>query len=214
MPVIFELRTYDLKTRSVPEVERRFAEQLEKRTKYSKLGASWHTEIGPLNQIVQVWPYDSLEERERVRSAAAKDGVWPPKIDEFVMAVRSDIMKPFPFSPPLTAGRDGPYFEMRTYTYGAGELPAVIKVWEGVLPARLEMGPVTALWYSEFGALNKFVNIWPYKSLDERMEVRHKAHAAGIWPPTEVAEKRTGRSYEVVSIENKILLPASFSPLQ
>ena len=61
--MIYEMRTYDLKPKSLPEVEKRFGEAYEKRRKYSELGAFWHSEIGPLNQIVHVWPYKDLAER-------------------------------------------------------------------------------------------------------------------------------------------------------
>jgi hypothetical protein len=76
--MIYEVRTYDLKPRSLPEVEKRFGEAYEKRKKYSELAAFWHTEIGPLNQIVHVWPYKDIDERNKIRAAAVKDKVWPP----------------------------------------------------------------------------------------------------------------------------------------
>jgi len=66
------VRTYDVKPASIPEVEKRFGEAYEHRKTYSPLAAFWHTEIGPLNQIVHVWPYQDLEERARIRAAAAK----------------------------------------------------------------------------------------------------------------------------------------------
>jgi hypothetical protein len=212
--MIYEMTTCDLKPKSLAEVEKRFAEQYERRRNYSPLAAFWHTEIGPLNQIVHVWPYRDLAERERVIAAAAMDGAWPPPIEKFIVAMRSDIMSPFPISPELRPENVGPFFEMRTYTYAPGELPAIQRIWEEAMPARLAYGPITALWYSELGALNKFVHIWPYPSLDRRMEIRAKTRAAGVWPPSELAEKRTGRSYELLSLENKILMPATFSPLQ
>ena len=55
--MIYEMRTYDLKPRSLAEFEKRFGEAYEKRKNYSPLAAFWHTEIGPLNQIIHVWPY-------------------------------------------------------------------------------------------------------------------------------------------------------------
>lgn len=212
--MIYELRTYDLKPKALPEVERRFGEAYEKRKRYSEMAAFWHTEVGPLNQILHVWPYRDLAERDRIRAEAVKDGSWPPKIQEFVLAMRSEIMIPFPFSPQLKPARVGPFFEMRTYTYVPGELPKILRIWEEAMPARLAYGPVTALWYSELGGLNKFVHIWPYRSLNERTEIREKTRAAGIWPPSEVAEKKTGASYQLLAMENKILVPAAFSPLQ
>ena len=212
--MLYEVRTYDLKPRSLPEVEKRFGEQYEKRKKYSELAAFWHTEIGPLNQIIHVWPYKDLAERERIREAVVKDKVWPPDIKEFITTTRSDIMMPFDFSPPIKPGRMGPFFEMRTYTYCAGELPIIRKTWESALPVRLQFGPVCAVWYSELGALNKFVHIWPYQSLDQRMEIRDKVHATGMWPAGKKAQKEGGRDYNLVLQENKILMPSAFSPFQ
>jgi hypothetical protein len=212
--MIYEVRTYDLKPHSLPEVEKRFGEAYEKRKKYSELAAFWHTEIGPLNQIIHVWPYKDLEERARIRAAAVKDGAWPPKTSEFMMSQRSDIMVPFSFSPELKPGKMGPYFEMRTYTYASGELPKFTQLWEKALPSRLKVGPLCAVWYSELGGLNKFVHIWPYPTLDARNETRKKAQETGMWPPSAVAKKEGLPVYTLVAQENKILMPSSFSPLQ
>jgi hypothetical protein len=212
--MIYEMRTYDLKPHSIPEVEKRFGEAYEKRKKYSELAAFWHTEIGPLNQIIHVWPYKDLEERARIRAAAVKDGAWPPKTSEFMMSQRSDIMMPFSFSPELKPGKMGPYFEMRTYTYASGELPKFVQLWEKALPSRLKVGPLCAVWYSELGGLNKFVHIWPYPTLDARNETRKKAQDTGMWPPSVVAKKEGLPVYQLVAQENKILMPAAFSPLQ
>ncbi len=212
--MIYEMRTYDLKPHTLPEVEKRFGEAYEKRKKYSELAAFWHTEIGPLNQIVHVWPYKDLEERGRIRAAAVKDGAWPPKTGEFIVNMRSDIMIPFDISPEMKPGKMGPYFEMRTYIYAPGELPKLTKAWEKALPARLEFGPVCAIWYSELGGLNKFVHIWPYPTLDARIDTRKKTLAAGVWPPSVVAKKEGLADYHLLAQENKILMPAAFSPLQ
>ncbi len=212
--MIYEVRTYDLKPRSQPEFEKRFGEAYEKRKKYSELAAFWHTEIGPLNQVVHVWPYKDIEERDRIRAAAVKDKVWPPDAGEFIVRMQSDIMIPFDFSPGIKPGKMGPIFEMRTYTYLPGELPVIRKNWENALPVRLQFGPVCAVWYSEIGALNKFVHIWPYASLDQRDDTRKKAQATGLWPPGKKAAKEGGREYQLSSQENKILMPAAFSPLQ
>jgi hypothetical protein len=55
--MIYEIRTYRVKVGSLPEVEKRFGEAYENRKKISPLAAFWHTEIGPLNEIIHVWPY-------------------------------------------------------------------------------------------------------------------------------------------------------------
>jgi len=214
--MIYEMRTYDLKPQSLPEVEKRFTEAYEHRKKFSQLAAFWHTEIGPLNQIIHVWPYRDLEERARIRATAVKEGAgkWPPKTAEFMVSQRSDIFLQFDFSPELKPGNQGPFFEMRVYTYATGQLPNLTGAWAHALPSRLKHGPVTAIWYSELGGLNKFIHVWPYKTLDERMAMREKIRATGDWPPSAAAKKAGLPAYHLVHQENKILMPAAFSPLQ
>src|SRR5947207_1134984 len=67
--MIYEIRTYRIAPGSLAEVEKRYAEAYEYRKKSSELTAFWHTEIGPLNEIVHVWGYKDLAERARLRGA-------------------------------------------------------------------------------------------------------------------------------------------------
>ncbi len=209
--MIYEMRTYDLKPRSSPEFIKRFGAAYEKRKKLSQLAAFWTTEIGPLNQVIHVWPYQDLAERDRIRAAAIATGDWPPNGNEFIVSMRSEIMLPWPNSPALPIGNVGPYFEMRTYSIAPGDFPKVQKDWEKPLIARIKLSPVIALWFSELGGLNKFVHIWPYRTLDERVAVRKQAIESGIWPPGPAAG---GTGYTAVEQETKILLAVPFSPLQ
>lgn len=50
--MIYEVRTYTLKPGSVPRFEELLGAALPHRETYSKLGAFWHTEIGPLNEVI------------------------------------------------------------------------------------------------------------------------------------------------------------------
>ena len=95
--MIVEFRTYRMKPGSVPEAEKRFGEALPARAKLSPLAAFWHTEVGPLNRIIHVWPYESMEERTRIRGEATKLQGWPPNIREFVEEQQSEIFIPAPF---------------------------------------------------------------------------------------------------------------------
>jgi len=212
--MLYEIRTYGVQPHSVPEVEKRFGEAYEARKKYSELAAFWHTEIGPLNQIIHVWGYKDLAERDKVRAAAVKDGVWPPKIGEFIVTQQSDILYPFSFAPEIKPGNVGPYFEIRTYTYKGGELPIIQKTWEAALPGRLKVSPIVTCGYTDLGALSKFIHIWPYKTLDERVKIRNELRAGGNWPPSELAKKSGGRGYHLHAQENKVVMPSAFSPLQ
>jgi hypothetical protein len=203
--MIYEFRTYTLHPRTLPEFIKRFGEALERRLAYSKLAAFWYTEIGPLNQVIHVWPYENALERSRIRAQAVKDGVWPPKTSEFVAEMKSELLEPLPFSPPMSPSNDGPYFEMRSYTLRPGTIPDMAKNWQERLPARCKLSPLTGLFTSDVGGLNQWVHIWAYKSLDQRVAVRDSARASGVWPPP---------GGNTLRQESKILLAAPFSPIK
>ncbi len=104
--MIYEVRTYDLKPGAIPQAEEAFAEALPYREKYSPIAAFWHTEIGPLNQIIHVWGYENLEERDNIRAAAGKDSNWPPKITPGnILNMNSEIWNPAPFMKPMGGDR-------------------------------------------------------------------------------------------------------------
>jgi hypothetical protein len=124
--MIIEMRTYTLKPGNIPTFEERFASALHVREKYSKLAAFWHTEVGPLNQVIHVWPYDSLDQRASVRAEASKAEGWPPNTRELTIEQKSEIFLPAAFSPPLEPRTLGGIYEIRMYTYAPGTLPAVM----------------------------------------------------------------------------------------
>jgi hypothetical protein len=205
--MIYEFRTYTLKPRSLAEVEKRYGEAYEYRKKYSPLTAFWHTEIGPLNEIIHVWGYKDLAERARIRAEASKDANWPPKIRDFVIDQDVEILTPLSFVPDITPGTLGPIFEIRRYSLMAGSLPGVAKRWEGAIGERIKLSPLVLAAGVEFGAANRFVHIWGYKSMDQRLAVREQARKAGIWPPA-------GGGDELFAQSSKIVMPSAFSPLQ
>jgi len=117
-------------------------------------------------------------------------------------------MTPAPFMH-LLGSRDygtGNVYEMRIYTFGPGDIAKVLDAWGKAIDEREKFSPLAACWTSEVGGLNKFVHTWVYKDLNERAHVREQARKAGVWPP------QTG--VRPVRQENKILLPAAFSPVR
>jgi hypothetical protein len=132
--MIYEIRTYTLKPGSVAEFENRFEASLANRLKYSELAAFWHSEIGPLNQVIHVWPYENLQQRAEIRGQAGKEPDWPPKSADLILSMRSEIFSPAPFSPKLGGNQKlGTVYEMRTYQYQPGSIPNVIARWEEAL---------------------------------------------------------------------------------
>ena len=204
--MIYEMRTYALKPGAVDEFEERFAEGLPTREKYSKLGAFWHTEFGPLNQVIHVWPYEDLKQRTEVREAAIdSSGKWPPKTQGLVLRQEAEIVVPAPFMREMGHQHLGDIYEMRIYTYQPGTIPEVIKRWSEVIDYREEHSPLAACWYTELGSLNRWIHVWPYDDIAHRNKVRAAALEGGHWPPPT-------REF-LVDQEVKILTPAAFSPM-
>ena len=205
--MIYEIRTYRITPGSLGEVEKRFGEAYESRKKYSELTAFLHTEVGSLNEIIHIWGYKDLAERARVRADAAKAPNWPPNIGEFIQTMQSEIINAFPFIPDPKPGKMGPVYEIRYYTLKPGGLPETTKRWESAIGDRIKMSPVVFAGGVEFGRANGFVHIWSYQSMDHRMQIREEARKKGVWPPP-------GGGGHLLTQENKICLPSSFSPLQ
>ena len=206
--MIYEVRTYTLQPGSVAQFEENFAKALPAREKYSKLGAFWHTDIGPLNQVIHVWPYESVDERNAIRAEASQDPDWPPKNPpEMYVTLSSDIYIPAPFMRPMGGGQElGNIYEMRIYTYKNGSMPEVLKRWGAAIPHREEYSPCAAAMYSDLGSLNKWMHVWPYKDMEDRNRIRAEASTSEHWPPPT-------REF-LLSQENKMLVPAAFSPMR
>ena len=209
--MIYEVRTYTLRPGTLDEFVQRYERRLPSRLKHSPLGGFWHTDFGPLNQVVHVYPYDDLGHRTRVRAAMAADAERNaiPGGGEFIAEQQAEIVIPAPFMKAL-GSRDygsGNVYEMRTYTYAPGDLPKVLDAWGKAIEARERLSPLAACWTSELGHLNRFTHIWAYKDLNERTRIRAESRKPGTgWPPQ--AGVRPQRQ------ENKLLIPASFSPVR
>ena len=206
--MIFEMRTYLMKPGTIPQVEEAFATALPGRLKLSPLAGFWRTEVGMLNQIIHVWPYESTAERDRIRAEAVATKVWPPKIADFVVEMETKILHPAPFSPNFKPGEHGSCYEFRTYTYNVGAIPKVSENWGPRLPARTALSPLIFAGFTEIGPLNQWVHVWAYKNMGERESLRAQAVSAGIWPPP--------RAEGVVMqrMQNTFAVPAAFSPLR
>jgi hypothetical protein len=144
-PMFYEVRTYTLRPGTVATFEERFAKRLPLREHHSKLGAFWHTEFGPLNQVIHVYPYDDLQQRTAVRAALANDTARQqlPGGGDLVVAQEAEMMNPAPFMHPL-GSRDygtGNLYEMRIYTYAPGDIPQVLEAWAKAIPAREQFSP-------------------------------------------------------------------------
>ena len=205
--MIVEMRTYTLKPGTTAQFEERFGAALPVRAKVSPLAAFWHSEVGPLNQVIHVWPYETMDERTRLRAEATKLQGWPPNTREFVVEQKSQIFIPAPFSPKLEPRQLGGIYEIRMYTLAPGAIPSQIERWTGAIGERVKRSPLAFAGHSELGDLNIWCHIWAYKDAAERFAVRAQAVKDGVWPP------KGGQPGQTLIQQNMLVVPASFSPL-
>jgi len=205
--MILEMRTYVVKPGMSQNFVERFAEGLSARLRFSKLLGLWLSEVGGLNRVVHVWPYDSFEERERIAGEARKTGKWPPKTQEFIITQENKIIQPAPFSPPLPERKLGELYEVRTYTYQPGAMPTVLERWSKVIAARTKVSPLVFAGSTLIGPLNQYIHVWAYKDAGERERLRAEASKTvqGWPPPTREL---------LVMQENMLLIPAPCAPFK
>lgn len=204
--MIYEMRTYELEIAQVPEFENRFAKKLPHRLEFSTLAGLWHTEIGTLNQVVHIWPYEDLNKRAEIRKKAVEAGSWPPDTSGVVLSMRSEVLIPAPFMKAPKEQNIGPLYELRAYTYPPGSMPRVLEAWGNSIAKREELSPLAGCWTSDIGDLNRLIHLWAYKSFEERINIRKQAVDTGIWPP------KSG--VLPLKQETKLLFAASCSPMQ
>lgn len=100
----YEIRTYRLKNGAVPDYLKAVEEQgiaIQKRHLGTLVGY-YFSEIGPVNEIVHIWAYESLDDRQARRAALQADPAWQaflPRIRDLIVTADNKIMKPAAFSP-------------------------------------------------------------------------------------------------------------------
>jgi hypothetical protein len=190
------------------EFEKRWAACYPARSKYSPISGFFHTEFGMLNQVISIWPYADLNERMRLREEANKDDNWPPPVSDLIVHQQVEFLVPWEFVPEWPADVKGPYFELRQYTFRPGSLPKIQENWKAALPSRTQFSKPCLIGHIESGpTANSFIHLWAYPSMQARDEARVGAGKTGMWPPA------GGKEY-YLSQQNKLLMPASYSPAQ
>jgi hypothetical protein len=96
----YEVRTYTLKPNALARTIELWAAAIEARTELSPLVAVMYSVTGVLPRFVHIWPYGSLDGRQRLRRRAVELGVWPPPGGpDLLVAQEAAVFLPAPFSP-------------------------------------------------------------------------------------------------------------------
>ncbi|WP_447764921.1 NIPSNAP family protein [Pseudomonas reinekei] len=204
----FEMITFTVRVRTVAQALARIEKALAAPEVGGELMGCWASEIGQLNQIALLRGYaDEVQrqaERERFLLGGEAFG-----INEFITDLRIENYSLFPFLKPLSAGKLGPFYEMRVYDLVSAGLQPTLDGWAKAIEARTaeQYSPVYAAFYATDGALPRYLHIWPWATLEQRLEVRTQAVMDGVWPP-----ENSGP--QLCDMRSTIYVPAGFSPLQ
>lgn len=102
--MIVNIRTYTLVPRMMPKYLKIFedtAMPIMKRHGIELMGY-YTSMVGPQNQVVHLWRYDSMADMEAKRTARDADPDWrafQSQTEGLVMMQEDKIMRPTPFSP-------------------------------------------------------------------------------------------------------------------
>lgn len=205
---LYELIRFTVRVRTPAAVLARLQPVLSEPQAGIRLMSCWLSEIGPQNQIFVLRGFTDeatrQQERERVLQQADAFG-----IGEYLLGMQIDDYTLFPFLEPLEPGEHGPFYELREYDLVPSGLTPTIEGWRKAVGPRTgeDYSPVYAAFYATTGRLPRYLHIWPYATLEQRLDVRTRAVADGVWPPENSGPQLT-------TMTSTVCLPASFSPLR
>ena len=97
---VYEVRTYLLRPGGLAGTIEAWRKAFPERRKLSRVAAAMYSTTGATPRFIHIWPYASLEERQRIRKEAVDKKIWPPPGGpERLVAQQTDVYLPAPFSP-------------------------------------------------------------------------------------------------------------------
>ena len=94
------MRTYLLKPGGLAGTMEAWNKSVPERMKLSRVAAAMYSITGATPRFLHIWPYASLDERQRIRKEAVEKKIWPPPGGpDRLLAQQTDIYLPASFSP-------------------------------------------------------------------------------------------------------------------
>ena len=170
-----------------------------------RLLGAWRTEIGELSRVVVLRSFESMGELQHERNRAlTAEGPFGIEGASVQLAMESYAL--FPFLPDIEPTTFGDFYEIRRYWLKAGGIAPTVVAWErAVGPAGVYTSHLIGNMYALDG-LPRITHIWGFASLEERMALRRRHYAEGLWPPK-------GGPEQIERATSTICLPEMWSPL-
>jgi hypothetical protein len=209
---LYELQTFTLRPGTVGDMLKAAStvEQDIRRDAYGKLEGCWSTDIGPLNQVMQLWSFSDLNERAELRTELGRNRRWAgeysPLVHPFVL--REDVRLLNAVIGPVAPASTGNVYEFRNYRVKTGSVNQWIDAFLAGLPGREKHSKIVGLWHTDAGEPNEVCHIWAFPSLNARAEARNSSLKEPDWQ-----EFLAKGSPLLEQMHSTIMLPAAHSPL-
>ncbi len=169
----------------------------------------WLSEHGTLNQFLQLWSFESREERARLSAALSRDERWKrdywASAEHLLVRRETRILESFlPFEPPSDTGN---IYEFRMYRTRPGMARAWCRLFAETMPVRKRYGGPVCAWIGEREHSDEVSHLWAYSSLTDRLESRARAARDPDW---QAFVKAGGAMLE--EMHSTVMLPAEHSP--
>lgn len=211
--MIYELRIYTVKQGTLAEVAKNSGTVARniRGDDYGKLEGYWMTEVGPLNQVMHLWSYKDLNERERLRAELSKNKRWADEYIPLARAniVRQDIRLLNEVIAPRAPAKAGNLYEFRNYRLKPGCVGPWLKAFQESLPIREKYSKIVGLWSTEAGQPNEVCHIWAYPDFAARMAARSGSAKDPQW---QEFVKKVVSYYD--EMHSTLMIPSEHSPLK
>lgn len=171
----------------------------------------FHTELGDLNTVLEIWEWTDLEDRRWRLDALQGNTAWAERylapVERWVRHREVTFAKPeWPVKP---MPGEGHFYEMRTYRTMPGQRAAWAKAFGAMMKVREKYSQNIGFWTTESGDPEQAMHCWAYRDLKERSEVRARVLQDPEWQAF-----IAWNSPMLAHLRSTILVPAPFSPLR
>ncbi|XP_058928109.1 protein NipSnap homolog 3A-like [Kogia breviceps] len=212
---VYEFRTYCIKPSKMNEFLENVKKNIHLQTAHSELVGFWSVEFGGrINKVFHIWKYDNFAHQTEVGKALANDKEWREQLLIPILGLtdkqESEITYLVPWCKLEKPPKEG-VCELVTFQMKPGGPALWGDAFKRAVNAHVDLGysKLVGVFHTEYGALNRVHVLWWNESADSRAAGRHQSHE----DPRVVAAVRESVNY-LVSQQNMLLIPTSYSPLK
>src|SRR5262249_16442134 len=141
---------------------------------YGKLEGCWQTEIGPLNQVMELWSFEDLNQRARLLAELSTNPRWSAEHMRLIRPhlIREEIRLLNEVRAPKRPLQTPNIYEFRNYRTTPGAVTRWLQLFTDVLEVREKYTRMVGLWAIEAPQANEVCHVWVFSDLNARAAAR------------------------------------------